>query len=131
MGSLGNASHRTAYEGVGLVPSYTGLVGRGRVGASSASSTNTLISPTQRSLSGGCRRWSAASNSDTPPRYVARAWLSYGAVSPGQCVLRVCRRAGALLWRDMADPAPVNRGVSPMDRGWPEQLDVHHSIQSP
>ena len=52
MGSLGNASHMTAYGGVGLAPSYTGLVGRRRVGASSAPSMNTVISPTSRSLSG-------------------------------------------------------------------------------
>ena len=36
MGSLGIASHMTAYGGVGLALSYTGWVGRGRVGASSA-----------------------------------------------------------------------------------------------
>ena len=83
VGSLGNASHTMAYGGVGLVPSYTGLVGRGRAGASCAPSTNTVISPTSRSSSGGCRRWSAASSSDTPPGYVARAWFRYGAVSPG------------------------------------------------
>ena len=83
VGSLGNASHTMAYGGVGLVPSYTGLVGRGRAGASSAPFTNTVISPTSRSSSGGCRRWSAASSSDTPPGYVARAWFRYGAVSPG------------------------------------------------
>ena len=75
MGSLGNASHMTAYEGVGLAPSYTGLVGQGRVGASSAPSTNTVILYTSRSLSGGCRRWSAASNLETLPGYVARAWF--------------------------------------------------------
>ena len=83
MGSLENASHTMAYGGVGLVPSYTGLVGRGRVGASSAPSTNTVIPPTSRSSSGGCRRWSAASSSYTPPGYVAHAWFRYGAVSPG------------------------------------------------
>ena len=83
MGSLGNASLTMAYGGVGLVPSYTGLVVRGRAGASSAPSTNTVILPTSRSSSGGCRRWSAASSSDTPPGYVARAWFSYGAASPG------------------------------------------------
>ena len=33
VGSLGNASHMTAHGGVGLAPSYTGLVGRGQVGA--------------------------------------------------------------------------------------------------
>ena len=83
VGSLGNASHAMAYGGVGLVPSYTGLVGRGRAGASSAPSTNIVISPTSRSSSGGCRRWSAASSSDTSPGYVARAWFRYGAASPG------------------------------------------------
>ena len=131
VGSLGNASHMTAYGGVGLAPSYTGLVGRGRAGASSAPSTNTVISPTSRSSSGGCRRWSAASCSDTPPGYVARAWFRYGAVSPGQRVLRACSRAGALLRRDMADPALVSRRVSPMDRGRPDRLDSRHSIQCP
>ena len=83
VGSLGNASHTMAYGGVGLVPSYTGSVGRGRADASSAPSANTVISPTSRSSSGGCRRWSAASSSDTPPGYVARAWFRYGAASPG------------------------------------------------
>ena len=70
-------------RGVGLVPSYTRLVGRGRAGASSAPSTNTVISPTSRSSSGGCRRWSAASSSETPPGYVARAWFRYGAAPRG------------------------------------------------
>ena len=130
-GSLGNASHTMAYGGVGLALSYTGLVGRGRVGASSAPSTNTVISSSSRSLSGGCRRWSAASSSDTPPGYVARAWFRYGAVSPGQRVLRGCSRARALLRRDMADPGPVSRRVSPMDRCWPDRLDSRHSIQCP
>ena len=130
-GSLGNASHTTACGGVGQRPSYTGFVGRERAGASSAPSTKTVTSPTPRSSSGGCRRWSAVSSSDTPPGYVARAWFRYGAVSPGQCVLRACSRAGALLWRDMADPAPVSCRVSPMDRGQPDWLDVHHSIQCP
>ena len=55
---------------------YTGLVGGGRVDASSAPSTNTVTSPTSR-------RWSAASSSDTPPGYVARAWFRYGAAFPG------------------------------------------------
>ena len=54
-----------------------------------------------------------------------------GAVSPGLRVLRACSRAGALLWRDMADPAPISRRVSPMDRGRPDRLDVRHSIQCP
>ena len=67
MGSPGNASHMTAYGGIGLVPSYTGLVGRVRVGVSPASSTNNVISPTCNSSSGGWRRWGAASSSDTPP----------------------------------------------------------------
>ena len=106
MGSLGNASHMTAYGGVSLAPSYNRLVGRGRVGALSAPSTNTVTSPTSRSSSGGCRRWSAASHSHTPPGYVARAWFRYGAVSLGQRVLRACSRAGALLWRNMAQGVP-------------------------
>ena len=62
---------------------------------------------------------------------MARAWFRYGAVSPGQRILRACSRAGALLWRDMADPAPVSRMVSPMDRGRPDRLDVRHSIHCP
>ena len=73
MGSLGDASHMTAYRGVGLVPSYTGWVGQGRGCASSAPSMTSVISPTSRSSSGGCSRLSAASNSDNPPGYVARA----------------------------------------------------------
>ena len=39
VGSLGKASQTTAYGKVGLAQSYTGLVGRGRVGASSAPSS--------------------------------------------------------------------------------------------
>ena len=131
VGSLGNASHTMAYGGVGLTPSYTRLVGGGRAGASSAPSTNTVLSPTSRSSSGGGRRWSAASSSDTPPGYVARAWFRYGAVFPGQRVLRACSRAGALLRRVMAGPSPVSRRMSPMDRGWPHRLDSRHSIQCP
>ena len=82
----GLPGERLAYDGVlgvGLVPSYTGLVGRGRADASSAPSTNTVISPTSRSSSGGGRRWSAASSSDIPPGYVASARFRYGAASPG------------------------------------------------
>ena len=52
-------------------------------------------------------------------------------MSPGQGVLRACSKAGALLWRDMANPAPVSRRVSPMDRGRPDGLDVCHSTQCP
>ena len=52
-------------------------------------------------------------------------------MSPGQRVLRACSRARALLWRDMADPAPVSRRLSTMDRGRPDRLDVCHSIQCP
>ena len=77
----GLPGERLAYGAVGLVLSYTGLVGRGRADASSAPSTNTVISPTSRSSSGGCRRWRAASSSDTPLGYVARAWFRYGAAS--------------------------------------------------
>ena len=128
VGSLRNASHMTAYGGVGLAPSYTGLVGRGRVGASSAPSANTVISPTSRSLPGGCRRCSAASNSDTPPGDVARSWFRYRAMCPGQRVLRACSRAGALLWSTMADPAPVSRRVSPIDRSRADRFNVHNSI---
>ena len=130
-GSPRNVSHRTAYGGVGLVLSYTGLVGRGRVGVSPAPSTNIVTSPTSKSSSGGCRRSSAASRSDTPPGYKARTWLRYGAASLGQRVLRVYSRAGALLWRDVAHPAPVSRRVSPMDRGRRHRLDVPHSILYP
>ena len=49
VGSLGNASHTMAYGDVGLLPSYTGLIGRGQAGASSAPFTNTVILPTSRS----------------------------------------------------------------------------------
>ena len=71
--SLGNSSHTTAYGGVRLVPSYTGLVGRGREGISPAPPTNIVTSPTSKSSSAGCRRCSAASSSDSPSGYVARA----------------------------------------------------------
>ena len=60
VGSLGNASHMTVYEEVGLV-------GRGRVGVSSVLSMNIVTSPTFQSSSGRCRRWSPVSSSDTPP----------------------------------------------------------------
>ena len=72
-----------AYGGVGLVPSYTGLVGRGRADASSAPSTNTVISPTPRSSSRGCRRWSAASSSDTPPRVLGPRLVQVRGRVPG------------------------------------------------
>ena len=52
-------------------------------------------------------------------------------MSPGQRVLRACSRAAALLWRDMADPAPPSRKVSFMDRGRPDRLESLHSIQCP
>ena len=130
-GSLGNALHTTAYGGVGLVTSYTGLVGRGRVGALSAPSTKAETSPTSRSSSGGCRRWSAV-----PARTLLLGmWPALGSGTgpcpQGQRVLRACSRAGALLWRDMKDPAPVSRRVSPMDRGRPDRFDVSQSIQFP
>ena len=67
VGSLGNALHMTAYGGVAPVPFETGLVRRRRVGASRAPYTNTVISPTSNSSSGGFGRWSAASSSDTLP----------------------------------------------------------------
>ena len=59
---------------------------------------------------------------------MARAWFRYGAVSPGQGVLRACSRNGELLWRDIADLAPISRRVSPMDRGRLDWLGVHYSI---
>ena len=86
-------------------------------GAVPSPSTNIVTSPTSKSSSGGCRRWSAASSSETPPGYVARAWFRYRAASLRQCVLRAWHRAGALLWRDVADPAPVSRRVSPKGQG--------------
>ena len=52
-------------------------------------------------------------------------------MSPGQRVLRAFSRAWALLWKDMADPAPVSRRVCPMDRGRPDRLDVRNSVQCP
>ena len=66
-GSLGNTSHTTSYGGVALVPSYIGLVGRGREGVLPAPSTNIVTSPTSKSSSGGCRRWSAASSTWPAP----------------------------------------------------------------
>ena len=131
VGSVGNTSHTTAWGGGRPGAVDTGLVWRGRVGVSSAPSTNIVTSPTFTSSSGGCRRWSAAFSSDTPPGYVARAWVRYGAAPLGQRVPRACSRAGALLWRNVADPAPVSRRVSPMDRGQPDRLDVRDSIQYP
>ena len=130
-GLSGNASHTKAYGGAGLVPSYIRLVRQGRVGVSPVRSTNIVTSPTSKSSSGGCRRWSAASSSDAPPEYAARAWFRYWAASMGQRVLRACSRAGALLWRDVADPSPVSRSVPPIDRARPDRLDVRHSIQYP
>ena len=81
----GVPGERLAYDGVrgGRPGAVVHRVGRGRAGASSGPSTNTVISPTSRSSSGGCRRWSAASSSNTPSGYVARAWFKYGAASPG------------------------------------------------
>ena len=128
MGSLSNASHTTAYGGVDLVPLYTGLVGRGRVGVSPARSTNIVSLPTSKTSSGGCRSRSAASSSDIPPGYLARAWFRYVAASMEWRVLRACSRARALLWREVADPLPVSCRVSPMDRGRHDWLDVRHSI---
>ena len=122
-------AHNGVRGGVGLVPSYTGSVGRGRVGVSPAPSANMVTFPISNSSSGGCRRWRAASSSDTPPGYMARPWFRYRAAPMGQRVLRACSRAGALLWRDMADPSPVSRSVSPIDRGRPDRLNVRHSIQ--
>ena len=69
--------------GFGLALSYTGLVGQGQVGASSAPSTNTLISPTSRFSSGGCRRWSATSNSDTPRGYLGPRLVQVRGRVPG------------------------------------------------
>ena len=124
-------AHDGVRGGVRLVPSYTGLVKRGRVGVSPPPSTNIVTSRTSKSSSGGCRRWSAASSSDIPLGYVARVWFRYGAAPMGWRVLRACSRRGALLWREVADPSPVSRRVSPMDRGRPDRLDVRHSIQYP
>ena len=92
---------------------------------------NIVTSPTSRSLSRGCRSLSAASSSDIPPGYGTRAWFTYGAASMEWRVLRVCSRARTLLWREVADPLPVSRRASPMDRGRPDWLDVRHSIHYP
>ena len=35
------------------------------------------------------------------------------------------------MWREVADPSPVSRRASPMDRGPPDWLDLRHSIQYP
>ena len=112
----GLPGERLAHDGVrgGRPPAVVHQVGRARrAGTSPAPSKNTVILPTSNSSSGRCRRWSAASSSDTPPGYVAPTWFRYGAASPGQCVPRACSRAGALLWRDVADPVPVSCRCSP------------------
>ena len=128
----GLSGERLAHDsvrGVGLLPSYTGLIGRGRVDFSPASSTSIVTSPTSKSSSCGCRRSSAASSSDTPPGYVARPWFRYGAAFMGQSFLRACSRAVLLLWRDVADPSPFSRSVSPVESSRPDRLDVRHSLQ--
>ena len=72
-GILGDCvAHDGVWGGV-LVPSFTGLVGRGRRGASPAPPRNIVTSPISKSSSGGSRRWSAAFSLDIPPGYVARA----------------------------------------------------------
>ena len=63
-------------------------------------------------------------------RYVARAWLRYGPTSMDS-LLRACSRAGALLWRVVADPSLVICSASYLDRGRPDWLDVPHCIQYP
>ena len=70
----GLPGERLACDGVrggrpGAVVHRMGRPGAGGPGPSA----NTVISPNSRSASGGCSRWSAASSSDTPPGYVARA----------------------------------------------------------
>ena len=129
VGSLGKASHTTAYKGARLVPLYTGSVNRERGGVSPAPSTNIMTSATSNSLSGGCRRWSAASSSDTPPGYVAHVWLRWGAVSMDWRIIRACSSAVTLLWREVPDPSPVSRSASPIDSGRPDWLDVCYSIE--
>ena len=49
----------------------------------------------------------------------------------GWRVLRACSRDGALLWEQVAEPSPVGRSVSPIDRGRPDPLGVRLSIQYP
>ena len=54
--SLAKVSHMTAYGRVRLVPSYTGLVGRGWEGVLPAPCTKIGTSPTSTPMSIGCRR---------------------------------------------------------------------------
>ena len=68
-------------------------------------------------------------SSDIPPGYVAHACFRYGGESMEWRVLRACSRAGALLWREVANRLPVSRRASPTDRGRPDYLDVRHCIQ--
>ena len=117
--------------GVGLVPSYTRLVVRGRGVASPAPSTTFVTCPTSKFSPGSCGRWSAVSSSDIPPGYVARAWFRYGIACIETCILRGCSRAWALLWREVAEPSHVSRSASCIDRGGLDWLDKHHSIQYP
>ena len=70
-------------------------------------------------------------SSDTPPGYVARARFRYEASSAQWRVLKACRRAGAVLWRKVADPSPVSRSASPISRGRRAWLDACHSLQIP
>ena len=109
-------AHHGVQRGVGLVLSYTELVGRGQEGVPPTPSANIVTCPTSKSSSRGYRRWSAASSSDIPPRYVPGAWFRYGAAS---------------MEREVADPSLVSRTASPMDRGRPDWLDVRLSIQYP
>ena len=130
-GSAGNVLHTPAYGGVDLDLSYTGLVGRGRGGASLAPYTNIVTSPTSRSSSGGCQSLSAASSFDPSRRYVARARFRYGDAYIEGRVLRVWSRAGALVWREVPDPSTVSCSLFPIDRGRPDWLDMHHSMRYP
>ena len=65
-----------------------------------------------------------------PAGYLARACLRYGASAAEWRVLRVCRRAEALLRRVVAYPLHVSGSVSPINRGRPAWLDVRYSLQS-
>ena len=117
----------TAYGRVGPPLSYTGLVRRGCGGASPAPSKNIMTSPTSKSSSGGMGEVECRIQLGHPSR--VRGPCGYAATSIERRVLRACSRAGALLWREVADAWPVNSSVSSIERGRPDLWAVRHSIK--